>query len=129
MGYVQDELKEAIGRKWFLAISIIIGMILFYIILALAGSFWPFSSAVGVVKKVTSSEYIIDNYEWFYDMQAQIKATANKAKIAKGTEEEKGIKMVLESMIGEYNARSRMTTRTLWKASDLPYEIESGVQE
>ncbi len=129
MGYLQDEVKEAVGKKWYAALSIIAVLVVIYVITALVGGLWPFSSVVGVVQKVTNSTYIIQNYEWFYDMQAQIKATRNKAKIAAGKDEESGIKMVLEGMIGEYNARSRMTTRTLWKASDLPYQIESGVQE
>ena len=67
----------------------------------------------------------VNSYEWFYDMYHQIEATRKKAKIAKGTPEEKGIRMVLSGMIQEYNAKSRMSrTRAQWKASDLPYQIE-----
>lgn len=67
----------------------------------------------------------INTYEWFYDMHEQIEATKRKADIAKGTPEEKGIRMVLSSMIAEYNAKSRMTaTKAKWKAADLPYFIE-----
>lgn len=77
-------------------------------------------------------EYIIQDanarinaYEWFYDMHEQIEATRTKAEIAKGTPEEKGIRMVLASMIAEYNAKSKMTmTKAQWKAADLPYFIE-----
>lgn len=77
-------------------------------------------------------EYIIQNaqgrvasYEWFYDMQEQISATRKKAELAKGTTEERGIRMVLAGMIAEYNAKSRMkSTRAQWKAVDLPYQIE-----
>jgi hypothetical protein len=67
----------------------------------------------------------VNTYEWFYDMHEQIEATRRKAEIAKGTPEEKGIRMVLASMIAEYNAKSRMTaTKAQWKAKDLPYFIE-----
>ena len=67
----------------------------------------------------------VNTYEWFYDMYEQIEATKRKADIAKGTPEEKGIRMVLASMIAEYNAKSRMTaTKAQWKAADLPYSIE-----
>lgn len=67
----------------------------------------------------------VNTYEWFYDMHEQIEATRRKAEIAKGTPEEKGIRMVLSSMIAEYNAKSRMTaTKAQWKAKDLPYFIE-----
>lgn len=67
----------------------------------------------------------VNTYEWFYDMHEQIEATRCKAEIAKGTPEEKGIRMVLASMISEYNAKSKMTmTKAQWKAADLPYFIE-----
>jgi hypothetical protein len=67
----------------------------------------------------------IANYEWYYDQYHAIKATVQKAKIAEGTEEQKGIMMVLAGMVEEYNSRSRMeVTRELWKANDLPYQIE-----
>lgn len=67
----------------------------------------------------------VNTYEWFYDMHEQIEATRRKAEIAKGTPEEKGIRMVLASMISEYNAKSKMTmTKAQWKAADLPYFIE-----
>lgn len=77
-------------------------------------------------------EYIVQNartrvntYECFYDMHEQIEATRRKVEIAKGTPEEKGIRMVLSGMIAEYNAKSRMTaTKAQWKAKDLPYFIE-----
>ena len=66
----------------------------------------------------------VNSYEWFYDMFHQIKATRRKAELANGTPEERGIRMVLEGMIEEYNAKSRMTgTRAQWKPRDLPYEI------
>lgn len=128
MSEVSDELDRAIGKKWRRVLTVIAVLIAGYIIIALAGSFWPFSTVRNIVQKFTSADYIISNYEWFYDMKGQIDATKAKARIAKGTDEEKGIRMVVESMIQEYNARSRMTTRTLWKAKDLPYQIESGVE-
>jgi hypothetical protein len=66
----------------------------------------------------------VSSYEWFYDMNEQIVATRRKAEIAKGTQEERGILMVLAGMIAEYNAKSRMTaTKAQWKATDLPYQI------
>lgn len=79
-----------------------------------------------------NEQYLIQNanvrvssYEWFYTMHDEIIATRKKAVIAKGEPEEKGIRMVLASMIAEYNAKSRMTvTKAQWKARDLPYQIE-----
>jgi hypothetical protein len=67
----------------------------------------------------------ISNYEWYYDQYHAIQATIQKAKIAEGTPEQRGIRMVLAGMAEEYNSRSRMEmTRELWKASDLPYQID-----
>jgi hypothetical protein len=68
----------------------------------------------------------IADYEWFEAQYAAIQATRQKVKIASGTENEIGIKMVLVSMIEEYNGKSRMVTRAMWKDKDLPYEIEMG---
>lgn len=76
--------------------------------------------------------YIVNNgvartqgYEWFYDMYQQIEATRQKVQILKDTPEEKGTKMVLVSMIGEYNAKAKMIeTKGKWKADDLPNHLE-----
>jgi len=86
---------------------------------------------VAVVSKVVNADAIISNYEWFYAMKGEIDATHAKYIIAKraGAEEANGINMVLQSMIAEYNAKSRMITRNLWKAKDLPYQIETEVEE
>lgn len=81
-------------------------------------------------------EYIIQDartrvstYEWFYDQYEQIQATQLKAQIARGTEEEAGIQMVLASMIAEYNAMARKEhTRAQWMPTDLPYQIEMEVE-
>jgi hypothetical protein len=75
--------------------------------------------------QIQNANIRISSYEWFYSMYEEIKATKAKAELAKGTPEEKGIKMVLASMIAEYNAKSKMkNTKAQWKAIDLPYEIE-----
>jgi hypothetical protein len=67
----------------------------------------------------------IGNYEWYYDQYHAIRATVQKVKIAEGTAEQQGIRMVLAGMVEEYNSRSHMEiTRELWKAGDLPYQID-----
>lgn len=129
MGYLQDELKKAVGKKWFIVILIFTVIITVYLLFSAIFSFFPFSSIKGVVQDVSSSESIISNYEYFYDMKYQIDATRNKYIIAKKANlpEANGILMVLESMIGEYNSRSRQITRKLWKSNDLPYQINSEI--
>jgi hypothetical protein len=88
-----------------------------------------------VEAQIHSTENKIQNYENFYTMDAQIKATAGNVKIAKekytlaGAEtkaqaeiEYFGIKQILNNQIAEYNAKSKMVTRNGWKAADLPYQ-------
>lgn len=79
---------------------------------------------------IQDAEVRITTYEWFYDQYEQIRATMLKAEIAKGTPEEAGIRMVLASMIAEYNAMARKQhTRAQWMPSDLPYQIEISLEE
>lgn len=131
MAKMQDEMKLFWGKGLTILSIALVSIIAVYLLLSLIFSFWPFSSAAGVVKQVTSANAIIQNYEWFYDMKAQIDATRGKYRIAKdaGMQEAPGILMVLEGMIAEYNSRSKQTTRNLWKSPDLPYEIESEVKQ
>ena len=124
MSYVRKEMEEAFGKKWtkrFIGIGIVI---LVYAMISFFAGIWPFSSAVGVVKRVTSPDGIIQNYEWFYDQYHAIEAQRrNIAVLPEGSTDRVGTQMVLNNMIAEYNAKSREITRNLWKADDLPYQI------
>lgn len=128
MGYIKKELEDAVGRKWarrFIGFGIVVFV---YIVISFFAGIWPFSSAVGVAKRVTSPTAIIQNYEWFYDQFHAIEAQRrNVAAMPEGSTDRLGTQMVLNNMIAEYNAKSREVTRNLWKADDLPYQI--GVNE
>lgn len=64
------------------------------------------------------------NYEWFYDQYGVIKSTSTKVKLAQEPEKT-AIKMVLTDMVEDYNSKSRMNrTKAMWKAQDLPYQID-----
>jgi hypothetical protein len=124
LAYIKDELEEAVGKKWtrrFMGI----GFVLFlYCVVSFFTGIWPFSSAIGVVRRVTSPAAIIQNYEWFYDQYHAIEAQRrNITALPEGSADWIGTRMVLNNMIAEYNAKSREITRTLWKAEDLPYQI------
>lgn len=111
--------------KKFLAVTIIVDLL----VLLFTPLFHRWNARrVNAIKQayiVQDANVRVNAYEWFYDMYEQVEATRRKADIAKGTPEEKGIRMVLSSMIAEYNAKSRMTaTKAQWKAADLPYYIE-----
>jgi hypothetical protein len=84
----------------------------------------PFRSARGVMEKTLAPDSIIENYQWFYDQYNAIQAQkANLAALDKTSRERAGLLQVLNSMIGEYNSRSKQITRNLWKAVDLPYQL------
>ena len=114
------------------AIVVVVGMVLLH---------WTIGPAIARidarVQGDIEQEYIIQDartrvstYEWFYDQYEQIQATEMKAQIARGTEEEAGIQMVLASMIAEYNAMARKEhTRAQWMPTDLPYQIEMEVEK
>jgi hypothetical protein len=121
---LKDELDSTIGRGWRKFLSLFIILIAIYMLFALVFSFWPLSSIRGVVKKVTSSEAIIQNYEWYYDQYNAIEAQrANIKALPDRTLEIAGMVMVLNNAIAEYNSRSKQITRNMWKANDLPYQI------
>jgi hypothetical protein len=124
MGYIRDELEEAVNKKWARRF-IGFGSILFvYCVISFFAGIWPFSSAIGVAKRVTSPTAIIQNYEWYYDQYHAIEAQRrNVAAMPEGSTDRIGTQMVLNNMIAEYNAKSREITRNLWKANDLPYQI------
>lgn len=127
MGYLQDEVKDAVGPRWFKVLTVLAVFIAAWLILGLVFSFWPFSSAAGVVTKVTDPNAIIGNYQWFYDQYNAIQAQkANIAATPQDAPERRGMILVLNNSIAEYNSRSKQITRNLWKAQDLPYQIELG---
>ena len=120
--------------------NVLIGIIAVLVIVLIVVAYYAFAPAVARidarVQGDIEQEYIIHDartrvstYEWFYDQYEQIQATELKARIAKGTEEEAGIQMVLASMIAEYNAMARKEhTRAQWMPADLPYQIEMEVE-
>lgn len=124
MSDVIDWFEYLFGKKAKIVIFIITIFIIYFSIAFIAHLF-PFSIATGVMEKVTSPERIVQNYEWFEDHYQQILAQKNNLKLyEENSEEYKSCKMVLNQMIGRYNARSKQITRNLWKSKDLPYQIE-----
>ena len=124
MGYVREELEDAVGKKWAKRIVLAGTVIFVWLAVSFFTGIWPFSAAVGVAKKVAQPERIIQNYEWFHDQYHAIEAQRrNVAAMPEGSADRIGTQMVLNNMIAEYNARSRQITRNLWKATDLPHQI------
>lgn len=100
--------------------TIIIIALFIYFLISLFFNIWPFS----LVKKVANADTIIYNYEWYYDQYAAIQSQRqNIAIMPKDAPELPGMKMVLNNAITDYNSKSKQITRKLWKANDLPYQI------
>ncbi|MCL2139198.1 MAG: hypothetical protein FWH41_06665 [Treponema sp.] len=127
MSELRKQMEEGIGKKWTKRL-ITAGIILsVYCAISFFAGIWPFSSAVGVMKKVTEPNRIVQNYEWFYDQYHAIQAQRQNIKLMPdGSADKTGTQMVLNNMIAEYNARSREITRNLWKPEELPYQISIG---
>ena len=118
------EVESYFGSTVAKFIKIISVLFLIWIILSLAFGFWPFSAAAGVAKAVVNERAIIQNYQWYYDQYAMIQAqTANYESMPSDAVEKNGMRMVLNNAISEYNSRSLQITRNLWKAKDLPYQL------
>jgi hypothetical protein len=116
MGYVREEMEEAVGRKRTRRLAVIGTLLVIYFTVAFIANIWPFSSAVGVMKKVTSPAAIIQNHEWFYDQYHAIQAQRrNIEALPESSTDRIGTQMVLNNMISEYNAKSREITRNCWR--------------
>jgi len=125
---------------------VFLGILLLGIIgLGVGVIFKPFD----IISKVTNSDRIINNYEWFQQQYHDIIAIELKIAIADKeviqfkidagvrkdwTFEDKnelsrlqsissGLKYQANDMIAQYNAKSKMITRSLWKSSELPFNI------
>jgi hypothetical protein len=124
LAYIKDELEDAVGKKWARRFIVFGIVIFFYIVVSFFAGIWPFSSVLGVAKRITEPTAIIQNYEWFYDQYHAIEAQRrNVSVMLEGSTDRVGTQIVLNNMIAEYNARSREITRNFWKADDLPYQI------
>ena len=94
-----------------------------------------------VVDKATDPDAIIYNYEWFEQtyndvlkMDRQIlQYKTELQEIDKDKERElyyrkftelSGLRAIRENLVSEYNAKSKMISRKMWKSKELPREIE-----
>lgn len=106
----------------------------------------PFRAATGVAERTMNPDNVIANYEWFKRQVQDVRAMDEKIGVASVTLEafEKsagprdawkfddrqewgrlnsvllGLRNQRASMVAEYNARSQMANRTLFKTNDLP---------
>jgi len=91
-----------------------------------------------VINKVVTADNILHNYEWFYDVLHKVKARQGQIKQHKGflkseadSKEKRRLRIELAAMqqscrdlVEQYNANSKKLNRRLFKAKDLPYQID-----
>jgi hypothetical protein len=140
-----DDTQFALWRAFF---RIVIPVLIVSGLFGLAH--WVFSVPAGVVQRVVNPDAIVLHYEYyesqFQDIQAadaQIKTAVlavarfkeeagpraqwtfdMREELARLNDNLDGLRFYRSKLIADYNAKSRMVTRTLWKRSDLPYHID-----
>lgn len=83
------------------------------------------SVGVPVVTVTQSSTTEPEDYEWFYDRYHAILAGIRKADLARSEAERTSIKMMLASLIEEYNAKADIKMQTeRWQAMNLPNHLD-----
>ena len=124
MSYVQDEIDDAIGKRWRIVIVVIAVLCAIYMLSSLVFGLWPLSVARDLAHKVVNATAIVSNYEWYYDQYEALKAQlTNINSLPKDDPNRLGMLMVLNGGIAEYNAKSREITRSMWKGQDLPQTV------
>jgi len=132
----------------------VIGFVLFFSIIIGAIGFImnPFQQAAKVINKTIDADNMIYNYEWFKQRYEDIEAIDSKISLAEAEAEQfkedagdrstwhredrtefsrlnsiaMGLKQQREDLVSQYNARSRMVNRSIFKAGDslLPEQIQ-----
>lgn len=99
------------------------------------GAYHFFSKPAQLADKLTTPDHIINSYEWYEESYSAIKNQCTQISILeKSTQKSSGgfstserilnLKNKLSSQVEEYNAKSRMITKSMWKSPKLPYQID-----
>lgn len=112
-------------------VAIIVGLVLLWAI----GT--GIRSCAGVTERVTDPDNIIVNYEQYQDIYNTCKKLNTDLCNMRSTPETDkmfeqfskaqrilALKTQLNKWVEDYNAKSKMITRNLWKSSELPYQLD-----
>lgn len=113
----------------------IVGVLILLVILSLI--FKTCSAATGVFSKVVNSDNIIESYEEYEEMYSTCNKICDDLRVLNLTNDKtyssdtgfsKGERIIaLENKINrwvrEYNAKSRMFRKNMWKSRELPYQL------
>lgn len=141
--------KKILGIVILIVVLVVVGRILLFPLFVASKII---DAAAGVAEKTLDPDNVIYNYEWFKLKYENYLATENKIKNAKAaletfkvdagprdkwsfedkTESSRlssivlGLQNYIEDIVAEYNAKSRMVNRNIFKAGDkvLPERIE-----
>lgn len=130
MSLIREEVEDLIGKRWTRRVVVLFTVLFVYLAFSFFTSLWPFSVAKGLAKKVVNENAIVNNYEWYYDQynaiqsqRANVRVIEQMPKSDKQQADLAGTVMVLNSMVADYNSRSKQITRNLWKPNDIPHTI------
>lgn len=104
-------------------------------ILVIITAMWFGGKALGVIDKVTEPDHIINSYEEYEEIYAACQKlcddirnynTMDVDETSGFSKQERilNIENNFNRWIREYNAKSRMVTRNLWKSESLPYKLD-----
>lgn len=111
-------------------------------IIALASGCYVISdigdTARGISRSTFNADNVLSNYEYFYSTYHEIKSaisqynnytnligsSTNEDDRSRFQVEQNGTFAYINQMAQQYNARSRMKNRNLFKGKDVPYSIE-----
>jgi hypothetical protein len=121
-------LKEVKMKRWCIVLIVILAIIS----LSGCGVLKDIHATYANYRGEVVSNYMVQDarnrilsYDWYYDQYGQIQAQiANVESLQDGDDTRGGMIRVINSMIGEYNSKSRQYNHAMWKADDLPYELE-----
>jgi hypothetical protein len=135
-----SEVKIFLGVAGAAILAFVIGLLIMVFLV-------PLVSAANIYEKTLDADNVIFNYEWFklqyndyLSLKAKIEiaeteAESYKQNAAQWTDNQRkeyerlasiatGLKYQLQDVISEYNAKSSMLNRNLFKDKELPYRLE-----
>jgi len=146
-----EVLNEAPWTIWKIGFKVVLPTLLFVFVATwLMGIGSIASQPMKAVQKTMDADNMIYNYEWFKQMNGNISASAIQIHNAQGrvdqfkadagersewdrTDKEEysrltttllGLQNHRESMVAEYNARSKMVNKSIFKGKDLPETVQ-----
>lgn len=123
--------KDFFGSLIGKLITIIIVLSLLTGIITMIAGIGPFGR---IAQRTMSGDAIVNNYEEFHRLYDTIQAQIRNVNIMRQMDTDQitltGTIMQVNNLIADYNAKSRMITRNMWKSNTLPYQLSwDGIED